>query len=824
MRTAAHSGLFTFFVIALSAMLVCACGKETEGNVSNPDGNRGQSGTEVVDGKVSFYIEIDPSSPHASVGVNPGAQKVIVSGKEYQVRKDQDGRSYVTVDASASGSCNAVLIDSASRLYYGKSPSANVKVPCSQFYRTSVSSLKGYPMYATCTGETGGTMIFKDAFALMDLCLKGDALIESVKISSPDGVLLGGTADYMQETGCFSASKGLPFAVLNCTDYGNCAPLSASGTHFYIMVIPGTYPKGLDITVCDASDRVMRFNEMPGELKGNQVFSISRDYVPDEGVAFFEGFDNMVWGGDYVGGESTTAYSTSATAMGIADGKTLTGYENAFTEVSYNMPGTGYIQSNTWDQVNGMTVKTSHQLSDSYIASRGLTDYKYCFRTQEYQGCVAIGAAAGTRGILQTPLFKGIEGIQKVMLSFDFCVIDGFNDLLLAQIYNAGYISEVRIDGKKLELNDEQLNYRTVISKLIAPAASVIIPASAGAKKKWQHCEMTVDRATSGTNFYIASNEATNGRHGIFIDNIEVRQLGEMERGDLRVLYWNIQNGMWADQANGYRNFIAWVKKYDPDVCVWCEAESIYLDNTSTSSGSSKYLPDAWNVLAGKYGHSHVACGGNRDNFPQEITSRYPITTLARITDGDISSKPVAHGAGLHRITVKGRTINIVTMHTWPQGYGYGVAAADQEKSKAAHEGDYYREYEMKCVLDRTILSSKYSSATDWLLIGDLNSRSRLDAWYYSYAADDPIYLCQDQILNRTDLVDIIHYTYPNDFMSSTSGSSRIDQIYASPSVFKCVKNAMILTDDWNIPVVSQYVSTFKDPSDHRPVLVDFSF
>ena len=40
---------------------------------------------------------------------------------------------------------------------------------------------------------------------------------------------------------------------------------------------------------------------------------------------------------------------------------------------------------------------------------------------------------------------------------------------------------------------------------------------------------------------------------------------------DLRLLYWNIQNGMWSDQANNYNNFVAWVKKYDPDICVWCD-------------------------------------------------------------------------------------------------------------------------------------------------------------------------------------------------------------------------------------------------------------
>ena len=44
----------------------------------------------------------------------------------------------------------------------------------------------------------------------------------------------------------------------------------------------------------------------------------------------------------------------------------------------------------------------------------------------------------------------------------------------------------------------------------------------------------------------------------------------QADETNLRLLYWNIQNGMWSDQANNYNNFVAWVKKYDPDICVWC--------------------------------------------------------------------------------------------------------------------------------------------------------------------------------------------------------------------------------------------------------------
>ena len=63
----------------------------------------------------------------------------------------------------------------------------------------------------------------------------------------------------------------------------------------------------------------------------------------------------------------------------------------------------------------------------------------------------------------------------------------------------------------------------------------------------------------------------------------------------LKVLYWNIQNGMWSDQGNNYDNFVSWVKSYNPDVCIWCEARSNYQTGKKTAMPKDKvYLPDGW--------------------------------------------------------------------------------------------------------------------------------------------------------------------------------------------------------------------------------------
>ena len=45
---------------------------------------------------------------------------------------------------------------------------------------------------------------------------------------------------------------------------------------------------------------------------------------------------------------------------------------------------------------------------------------------------------------------------------------------------------------------------------------------------------------------------------------------------DIKVLYWNIQNGMSSDQGNNYDNFVDYMNGISPDICVWCKAELRY--------------------------------------------------------------------------------------------------------------------------------------------------------------------------------------------------------------------------------------------------------
>ena len=117
-------------------------------------------------------------------------------------------------------------------------------------------------------------------------------------------------------------------------------------------------------------------------------------------------------------------------------------------------------------------------------------------------------------------------------------------------------------------------------------------------------------------------------------------------KGALRVLYWNIQNGMWAGQPDNYNKFVEWVKEWDPDVCIFCEAGSIYYTGTHTHMpNEERYLPAHWGELCARWGHDYHFVVPRRPststpfgltNYPDAVTSRFPIDSI-KIVKG---SKP----------------------------------------------------------------------------------------------------------------------------------------------------------------------------------------
>ena len=319
----------------------------------------------------------------------------------------------------------------------------------------------------------------------------------------------------------------------------------------------------------------------------------------------------------------------------------------------------------------------------------------------------------------------------------------------------------------------------------------------------------------------------------IFLTAVLLTLFGVSSSGQehYRLLYWNIQNGMWDGQENHYSRFLGWVKDQNPDICVWCESQPIY------KTGTSEHLDelDAWRTdptliafwkdLAQQYGHQYVFLGGHRDNYPQIITSRFPIDSVSRII-GNQADTLVSHGAGWARITLGGIPVNLVTVHTWPHKYRHGVAKEDREKDGNAHGGDYYRATEIEYICRHTILGADPEGRQLWMMMGDFNSITRRENWVYHYEEDDTRFLVHDFINNHTPYIDVIAEREPNNFHSTTPYRRRIDYVYVTPPMFGRIQDARVIFDDYTRQQKAmkdgKRVSKFWRPSDHLPIIVDF--
>jgi endonuclease/exonuclease/phosphatase family metal-dependent hydrolase len=298
----------------------------------------------------------------------------------------------------------------------------------------------------------------------------------------------------------------------------------------------------------------------------------------------------------------------------------------------------------------------------------------------------------------------------------------------------------------------------------------------------------------------------------------------QTNKANLRLLYWNIQNGMWSGQGDNYTRFVNWVSAQNPDVCVWCESVTNYKTASDEKiKPEEAYLPEHWGELARRYGHEYWYKGGHRDNFPQVITSKYPIENVARLI-GAVPDSIVSHGAGWAQIRKNGHTVNIVSLHTWPQVYGFGLADKQERKaSAAAREGDRFRRMEIEYVCNHTIGSVAGAEKQLWMMMGDFNSKSRVDNYEYGFPEDTTAFLVHDYIRQHTPYVDVIAAKYPGEFQTTTGRRFRIDYVYCTRPLYDRIVSARVVSDEYTTPVRDpQELRNFWHPSDHRPIIIDF--
>ena len=342
--------------------------------------------------------------------------------------------------------------------------------------------------------------------------------------------------------------------------------------------------------------------------------------------------------------------------------------------------------------------------------------------------------------------------------------------------------------------------------------------------------------------------------------------------GNLRVLYYNIQNGMWADQGNNFDTFVKWVNEKNPDICVWCEAETIYYPETSKTivNREERILPKGWPELAARYGHEYVWISGHRDDYPQVITSKYPIENVLQ-SIGD-SETLIYHGFGHAKVKVQDVTINIVSLHLYPFSYVekespervrirkereaatakyeaavaagaaenvLSVLKADMDKKTEAHRairsaertasqnaghGNAYRTREVKHIVENTSAKSENPAQEYWIMCGDFNSYSHLDNWHYKWGDAATNWNVTKYIESACPYYyDIVVEHFPGIFCRSTMGNSRIDFMYVSKALLKASTKVDPNTDWFTKQSYSDVNKHFKIPSDHRPIIADFN-
>ena len=781
---------------------------------------------EIKDGMARFLLQDSPLVEAAGGRTDWTKVTVTVNGKEYIPAVQEDGKVYVDVEDSEAAVYEAVLVTEETTKYHGDTPLEDVVHPFAYAYHTLGNTLTVLPKYASYDEEKGNLLSFSSGLSMIGLTVQGMTSISSIKVTDPQGTILGGTGSYDPQTRSFKMEKGLPFMVLNCTNRG--AFVSSSGNVFMIPVRSGQYSKGLEVTICSADHLMCRTSIPSFTVDKDKVHSCMVTWKPDKNLLFYEGFDNMVWGGDVVAGEDSFGMNPVAGDMTIKSGRTLRGYETPLYPVSYEMAGAGYIQESNLSVTEGKDVSGSRYLSDSYIKSRNIGGYLRLYRCQEYQGYISVGDTYN--GIVE-PVFAGeiSDAHRDIVISFDICAASDFDDDLSFKATNGGNIISCMVDGTELPETVFSRKFSKTGSTAALDRSAVTLPASDG---RWHNVELTVRNMNDKSTFTLttAASHSKPGAYRFYLDNYQVRTLkdhADRDGSTLRVMCWNIQNGMWADQDNNYNNFVAWVKKYNPDVCVWCEGETIFNTSGDKVYDTNRILPNAWASVAQRYGHNYWSKSEDRDNYPQIITSKYPINTLAKIGQIGTTDAYVEHGSGLFEVEFNGHSVYFVSFHAFAHAYDpkYTSSGTDAQNASAAlYEGDYHREKEIRYVYEQTI--EKYPSQSNWLMMGDFNSISSLDAEHHT-GINDTNWLLHDHILGKDYLKDIIaERNAPEDFFSSINGDSRrIDFIYASPAMYDRIESTAIIIDSWTVLSQDKSVSDkgyFCRPSDHRPILVDF--
>lgn len=289
----------------------------------------------------------------------------------------------------------------------------------------------------------------------------------------------------------------------------------------------------------------------------------------------------------------------------------------------------------------------------------------------------------------------------------------------------------------------------------------------------------------------------------------------------LRVLYWNIQDGMWAGQEDDYTAFVEWVDSRQPDICIWCEAQTRYKTGTRTASSEKElFLPEGWGKLARRYGHKYVSVGDNRSGCPQVITSRFPIREEERLR-GSAPDSVLTHGALAAVVRYrKDVLLHLVALHT----SDYPPLIVDGAVADGESGGEACRRREVEYVCNHTIGEDVDAGRHFWLMAGDFNAVSRRDNEFYRLPEEDERFAVHDYMTCQTSFCDAVAEFYAGELLPTVAGLPlRTDFVYCTQALLERMTAIGVVDDGYTHPVkdATNAIGCFR-PSDHLPIVVDF--
>ena len=261
----------------------------------------------------------------------------------------------------------------------------------------------------------------------------------------------------------------------------------------------------------------------------------------------------------------------------------------------------------------------------------------------------------------------------------------------------------------------------------------------------------------------------------------------------MKIISYNILEGMKDDTTARKQIFAAWVREQDPDILALQE----------TNGFTQQTLQE----LAESYGHPYaVLC--KEPGYPPAITSKYPIVNVRRVTDNMTHGFVLADIAGYH----------IVSIHLNPHSYRKRLKEAE--------------------ILLQTLATQPDSEK--WIVMGDMNSFSPYDSLQYT----DGKYLAaqlkrmktaphlqnlregkyvdfsvQTRLLDGglTDMSHVLHQDFSPTFPTArytgkNSLHQRYDYVLVSKDMKKKVKGLEIIRDEFTDRHSDHYPNVFYVP------------